>query len=432
MLIKYDPLSSRLFDFKLTSDNQAILITAKALLEDLLLITGKKDHVKLDFMVTMLINLHISWLTTDMISISRKPAVYAAIPTRYRLETESYGISKSITDALYNNEFIDFYRGQKYDNQPGVLSKIHPTSQLTDLIKKCELNLVYRKQPKELIELRESNGHLKDYQDTTVTKRWRFDLVGYNKLIAENKISIFKVPEKTVKDNKVYFNTYTLLNTEAYRPGDLKDVVLKRMWLRRVFNFDFKHGGRLYGGIETMPSVLRANIKINGQKTIELDFKSYQVRMLYHKLRIDYRDDAYSALCQDDPQMREVYKIIALITLNSANERAGLQAIGKELRKQNLTSKIGGTKDSVLKPLLENFKNVHQRLSRYFYSGVGLELQAVDSEITNNILKDFVARGVLVLSVHDSFIAAGDLKYELLKTMKAEYSKVFKYEPEIA
>ena len=201
--------------------------------------------------------------------------------------------------------------------------------------------------------------------------------------------------------------------------------------MRRIFNTDFTKGGRFYGGVESIPSELRPLLHINGSPTIEFDYSSYQIRMLYHKQKINYIQDAYSDLCTGNIlNEREMYKLVALIVLNSSDEKAALKGIRNKFSEQGLMDSKSKT-DTVLKAFIKNFEDHHPQLKKYFYSGIGSELQFTDSEITNEILKYFTNKGILVLSVHDSFIIAEEHKDVLLMKMIKEYRKVFRYAPVI-
>jgi hypothetical protein len=64
--------------------------------------------------------------------------------------------------------------------------------------------------------------------------------------------------------------------------------------MRRVFNIDWCHGGRFYHAPHlTIPSACRKTMVINGEPTTELDYSGLHIRMLYHHVGIDYRDECY-------------------------------------------------------------------------------------------------------------------------------------------
>ena len=102
-----------------------------------------------------------------------------------------------------------------------------------------------------------------------------------------------------------------------------------------------------------------------------------------------------------------------------------------ELKGSALLVRTGGLTDAVIRPMLQKWVNAHPQLQQYMYSGIGLSLQAIDSDITNNVLKHFQKRGVLVLSVHDSFLIESDLEKVLKKVMRSVYQAKFDFYPVI-
>ena len=80
---------------------------------------------------------------------------------------------------------------------------------------------------------------------------------------------------------------------------------------------------------------------------------------------------------------------------------------------------------------MTNWINAHEPISRYMYSGIGLALQKTDSDIANCILKKFRECGVLVLSVHDSFVIEATRVKELRRVMRSCYRDKFGFYPVI-
>lgn len=57
------------------------------------------------------------------------------------------------------------------------------------------------------------------------------------------------------------------------------------------------------------------------------------------------------------------------------------------------------------------------------YTGIGLELQAIDAQMAFEIVHHFMEKGVAVLPVHDSFIVRIDYGEELVEIMKETFKK---------
>ena len=60
-----------------------------------------------------------------------------------------------------------------------------------------------------------------------------------------------------------------------------------------------------------------------------------------------------------------------------------------------------------------------------FYSGQGLRLQYIDSQLAKRIVLHFANEGVTELPVHDSFIIAAHHEQELVAVMKSVFAERF-------
>ena len=67
----------------------------------------------------------------------------------------------------------------------------------------------------------------------------------------------------------------------------------------------------------------------------------------------------------------------------------------------------------------------HHAIADAFYSGQGLRLQYIDSQLAERVMLHFANKGVPVLPVHDSFIIAAQHQQELVTVMKRVLSVRF-------
>jgi hypothetical protein len=74
--------------------------------------------------------------------------------------------------------------------------------------------------------------------------------------------------------------------------------------------------------------------------------------------------------------------------------------------------------DSTLTSAIEQF---HQPISHYFYSGIGLKLQRLDSDIAEIVMMEFCKYGIPILPLHDSFLVHNGWK----EGLEEEMSKAF-------
>ena len=68
----------------------------------------------------------------------------------------------------------------------------------------------------------------------------------------------------------------------------------------------------------------------------------------------------------------------------------------------------------------------HERISKFFHSGIGIKLQRIDADIAEEIMLTMMKRDVLVLPVHDSFIVQTSYWRALRNVMRAAYEQRMK------
>ena len=54
--------------------------------------------------------------------------------------------------------------------------------------------------------------------------------------------------------------------------------------------------------------------------------------------------------------------------------------------------------------MLDEIQQYHEPIAHNFYKGIGLELQALDSQIVEKVLLDLIEQNTIALPVHDSFL----------------------------
>jgi len=155
------------------------------------------------------------------------------------------------------------------------------------------------------------------------------------------------------------------------------------------------------------------------------------IRMLYHKNKIDYRKDAYGVVSKGDPELRKLYKLIGLVTINSRSTANAINGIRNEIRDKNLVQLLPNLKDDTIKPFIDKWISVHPKISKYLNSDYGIKLQNIDSDIAQKIVDYFTKKGILALVVHDSFIVQKRYEDELKKMMKDVYYSKFSFNPVI-
>jgi hypothetical protein len=98
---------------------------------------------------------------------------------------------------------------------------------------------------------------------------------------------------------------------------DLQPVELE---LTRKFKFDYNSGGRLYCIAQNLSKDARRTLAINGNPTVELDFKSLHPTMLYHLAQLEAPEDCYQILKERTSNRHS----LQLSTLKRGKEQSNL------------------------------------------------------------------------------------------------------------
>ena len=325
--------------------------------------------------------------------------------TRYNPNKISARPLRFLADSLIKHGWVGtsqwFYDENNKENR--WCSRMRPSKKLIQAFKKFKITpkCIYRK-PMEYIRLKDSKKRLEEYENTPVTNLMRNRLSAYNSLIFQTNIRL----KRSKKINEYLELKPTNFNDTEYH---------------RVFNdSSFELGGRFYGPWwVTLSKDARGNITLNGEKTIELDYSSIGIHLLYSQENLNYYDlngnnsDPYT-LKGIDPEEREVNKKIITFALNMSPEdrhRKFVYTVRKKIKKTNDERSILGIKKLLKVPTprevhkrLRIFKKENVPIEHYLFTGVGTKLQFKDSCIAESVIERMVSMRIPVLVVHDSFI----------------------------
>lgn len=397
---KVNPLdNSRPLDVHRWSEYPEVKQATKVLCEKLGLTTDKeKRHCR----VILLDLFHCHLTDPDRyVAISLNSRSYE-MDERYNKLFIKYDVLKNVVEKLHKSGYIEFNKGfNDRISKIGKQTRIRANTELLELIKphKVTKEMVARCKDEEIILQRDKiKGKQRNipYTDTPHTKRLRINLTAYNDLLAKTEITIDS------EDHSV-------------------DLTRKKIY--RIFNNGtWTQGGRFYGGfwIECKKE-LRPHILINGKPTKECDFSCMHMHLLYAHENINYADkneDAYTIAGYED---RDLFKQMLLIALNAKARHKGLMALIDD--DDNLTIKDLPR----LSNALDAFITKHKQVSHLFFTGLGTRLQYFDSLIAEDIINSYTAKGIPVLSVHDSFIIQSELADDLESNMLISFYKVVKF-----
>lgn len=206
-----------------------------------------------------------------------------------------------------------------------------------------------------------------------------------------------------------------------------------------VFNNDLNRGGRLYtsAGVQNIRRSERKSVTINGEQTVEPDFRGFHLCMLYAMVGIQYDEDGYLAVCEElggEDDLRPLIKLCFNTAINAMkNEYSGgvLTRI-MELCKSKDPDKVmegrdlwNALEDYNLSPnkILETFMTVHAPIAHYLATGIGAELQKVDGQIALETRLGLMEDGIHSAGVHDSVIVAEQHQTKTVDAMHEAYSR---------
>ena len=370
---------------------------------------------------------------------------------RSDIELINQTLNDASVDLKISNEIIsgNYLRLIDHNNLFTNITKLHFSDTPIKIIRSLTTNT---------LDNLGKNQHLVGYhyKNYNICKSKNFDIEQfvYNLIpVGERNSSLLKQIDLNKLMNKLFEVSIGKSCCEYYWVKDLHLTFCHKTY-HRVFNEDFDLGGRLYNAyLQQIPKYLRKNLTINNNKTIELDYSAQHLRMLYHKKGIDYRDDPYAKLInQSDekinymediinisPSLREVeeivsktgiypnieiftkhrkfkeikerskFKVAQLILINAMDKvnKKGREMPGEEVAIKGIISElneigVAGVNKNMVQEIIKRFKEVHEPIEEYLYSGIALKLQNLDSKIMNEILVTLAREGIAALPYHDS------------------------------
>lgn len=189
--------------------------------------------------------------------------------------------------------------------------------------------------------------------------------------------------------------------------------------MTRIFNNgSFEEGGRFYCAIQNWKKDKRAELRFNGEPTVDIDYSGFHPSILYLLEGKHLNFDPYVI----EGFEYKTVKIAFNTLLNRSFEKHGKDpslALAKNLE---LTIKEA-------KRLVSELYAKHQFVSHRFNTGYGLKLQNIDGKIAYEIMHHFVYKlNRPILMVHDSAIVSVRDVESLKILMASCFNEVIKNE----
>jgi uncharacterized protein (DUF2461 family) len=259
---------------------------------------------------------------------------------------------------------------------------------------------------------------LVEYEDTDQTNQMRHNLQLINDRIATKWVDLELSKEEHIdlvaqmaKKDKEHLEE---------SPDDYRPLMLSKRSLYRVFNdTEFQTGGRFYGGWwQELPSKFRDRITIDGKRTVQLDYSGLHPHILYHERGLELEGDPYQVNliprknAEDTDGFRKFIKQCFNAMLNATNE----------MKRAPRGSKLGHW-GVTWKQAVNAIKDRHPDIEDQFFTGAGLRLQRIDSDLCEAVMLAMINRSpeIVILPVHDSFIVHHGYKNELMAMMIGAY-----------
>lgn len=429
--------NSSLFDVHRWSDYPAVNNAVDALFTELkkdpafsanLNIT--KKHIKV-----IILDLYVKWLT-DPEMYSAYYRANNAYPSKKELRYNKLHISKKtpeIVDALVREGYVVSVTGHfdREHKRTSHISRMRATPKLIDLIvkqHKITPEMVELASDTECIILRIKDGEKKKnipYTDTPETKKWRRNLYAYNNLLRNTLVDIPQIPRGGLVEKPK-------TSAKKKKPKEVRTTINRsNKFVRRIFSDgSFEDGGRYYGGFwQRVPKKWRERILINGCHTVEIDYSGLHIVMLYAQVGIDYwkevgRDPYEIPGVEVSERMRKLLKLILLCVLNNKDKATTIKAVRKKTNFDPDEYSWVKEEKVDIAGIIDSFTLLHKPIQEFFYSGIGIKLQRMDSQIAEEVINTLTKKDIPVLAIHDSFIVQ-TLNEQLLKnTMDLAFKKV--------
>ena len=389
---------------------------------------SEEDHRNHELLVRKVIANAVrcaSFHSPGSVAVQRRASAYSGKPTYLN------GKAMARTTTLLSDAgLIDLMKGQ----HNVAATTFVATSRLCALALKTgatEQSLAYQMPCERSVRLRlrDRDTELIAFEPTAETLAWGARLGEVNDFLAQQDIGVMLSAEEA--------RQLTARMNEERSRGKLpylKPELLRKSLYRQFNNGSFDDGGRMYGGWWiNCPRELRQKIRINGSPTVELDFSGCLIRMLYHQAGIDYREDPYRleplATCEGanglpEDHFREPVKRMMQALINGQE--------GK--RNEQIPLPNGLTFRPFFKRLeiVELLSAKHHCLSDRFFTGAGIKLQKIESDITLDVVEGLGRRGIPCLPIHDSFIVPFEHKKILQEEMNATYKEYLGFSPIVA
>ena len=361
----------------------------------------------------------------------------------------------NIFQVLNENDYCILWKGEWNKSAATAF----PTHKLINNF----LHIKHKKLP-EFISMRNRRGKFVKPPKTPMHDRMLKDVITINNVLCNadvrfkftNKNKNFFIEEGYEKQVKILLETnHLILMQNDYPKGEqiwFKSIYGTTLYVDVEYEFqinkeslaiwrqfcknDYRFGGRFYSKIfSTIPKDVRKTITIDGEDTIELDYESNHIRLLYHLDGLDFDGHPYVYPKSDlkNAYKRNIHKMIAVVAINAKDRNDTIGAVMNDIRKDIEKGKYieKAPKYGELNKYYDEFLEYHKAIAKHVSNSEGIRLQRVDSDVMNDILVELAKQNIPGLPYHDSVLVKRSNFQELNYLMTTKYYKHLKKHPSI-
>lgn len=328
-------------------------------------------------------------MSGSRLSYSRTSRHYDQRGGKYREPLYTYRLVVSQVDLLEAGGWINHDRTPpgRRGRQSSLQARPELIERFAQVVDQDALRLTTLR---EVIRLKDRAGNLIDYHDNRRTIRMRRGVEELNEAISG----------------------------AGLHPSVSAPVV-------RIFTEGFDRNGRLYAmgnSWQNMKAEARKQIIIAGEAVVELDFKTMHPALLYARMGAVMPSDCYAI----DGFHRDLVKRGLLILINARNEVSARMAIATTDAMELHAPSGSQAAYRKAHELIQAIKRVHHPIAYTFHQDMGLQLMAEDAAIAAEVVAVMLAKGIVVLPIHDSFLVPASKARELESAMIEAAQKVAK------
>jgi len=308
---------------------------------------------------------------------------------------------------IASDRLLDLFTEDELKALPVIIPPYADPELIRVRVKEKDENGVSRKrsvvitETSETLQMRENLGTI----NNALSRHW------YDLEIPDNELSAL---QKRLADN----------------PQNERIIRMDQRFLHRVFNDpDLQTGGRFYGGWwQNIPRKYRQHLAVNGKRMVELDYSNQHPSILYAQQGVIRPADCYSGVIkppsiEDGAVLKDVRDMIKAAFNAMLNSPKPLRQAPAGVKPSKFGLKWAEVSEAIIA--------FHEPIAHHFYTGVGLRLQRLDSDIAEKVLLHFARSGIAILPLHDSFLMHNGYEPSLDPVMRSAFEEVVGASPKI-